>query len=168
MSLVQFYIPKHHIQNWYIALLTLYMQFPHDSNLTLTMIINVLVDFAKTNRFPEVLYIQMDNTCRENKNKYVLTFCAALVHLQIFKKVSIPFLHNYKLSFINFYLRFRLIFCQSGTLMRTLTKCFLRCLIRSAEILPIPLRRISSKLGAILFTKLRDHLFKGGFTMGDA
>ena len=64
------------------------VQFPHDSNLTLTVIVNVLVDYAKTNRFPEVLYLQMDNTCRENKNRFVLTFCAALVHLQIFKKVS--------------------------------------------------------------------------------
>ena len=38
------------------------VQFPHDSNLTLTVIVNVLVDFAKTNQFPEVLYLQMDNT----------------------------------------------------------------------------------------------------------
>lgn len=65
-----------------------FVQYPHDSNLTLTVIVNVLVNFAKTNQFPEVLYLQMDNTCRENKNRFVLTFCAALVHLQIFKKVS--------------------------------------------------------------------------------
>lgn len=79
-----------------------FVQFPHDSNLTLTVIVNVLVDFAKTNQFPEVLYLQMDNTCRENKNRFVLTFCAALVHLQIFKKVSILLLYNYDLSFILF------------------------------------------------------------------
>ena len=65
------------------------LQFPHDSNLTLTVIVNVLSDFARNNHFPEVLYIQMDNTARENKNKFVLTFCAALVELQIFKKVDI-------------------------------------------------------------------------------
>lgn len=67
------------------------VQYPHDSNLTLTVIVNVLVDFAKTNKFPEVLYLQMDNTCRENKNRFVLTFCAVLVHLQIFKKVSVTY-----------------------------------------------------------------------------
>lgn len=51
------------------------VQYPHDSNLTLTVILNVLVDFAKINsHFPEVLYLQMDNTCWENKNKFVLTF----------------------------------------------------------------------------------------------
>jgi len=65
------------------------LQYPHDSNLTLTVIINILVDFAKINHLPEVLYLQMDNTCRENKNKYVFTFCAVLVELQIFKKVII-------------------------------------------------------------------------------
>ena len=64
------------------------VEYPHDSNLTLTVISNVLIDFAKSNRLPEVIYIQMDNTCRENKNKFVLTFCAALVQLEIFKKVS--------------------------------------------------------------------------------
>ncbi len=35
---------------------------------------------------PENLYIQMDNTARENKNRYVLAFCALLVELNIFKK----------------------------------------------------------------------------------
>lgn len=63
------------------------MQFPHDSNLTLTVMVNSLVDFAKTHCLSEVLYIQMDNTCRENKNKFVLTFCAILVKLDIFRKV---------------------------------------------------------------------------------
>lgn len=66
-----------------------FIQYPHDSNLTLTVIINVLADFSKQNQLPEVLYIQMDNTCRENKNKFVLTFCAILVELQIFRKVAI-------------------------------------------------------------------------------
>ena len=64
------------------------LQYPHDSNLTLTVIINVLVDFSRGHRLPQVLYIQMDNTCRENKNQYVLTFCAILVELQIFRKVN--------------------------------------------------------------------------------
>ena len=63
------------------------VQFPHDSNLTLTVIVNSLVHFVKTNPLPKVLYLQMDNTVRENKNKYVLTFCAILVQLDIFHKV---------------------------------------------------------------------------------
>jgi len=63
------------------------IQYPHDSNMTLTVIMNSLVDFIKTNALPKVLHLQMDNTCRENKNKYVLTFCAILVQLEIFHKV---------------------------------------------------------------------------------
>ena len=63
------------------------IQYPHDSNLTLTVIIDSLVRFTKSYNLPKVLYLQMDNTCRENKNKYVLTFCAILVHLNIFEKV---------------------------------------------------------------------------------
>ena len=38
---------------------------------------------------PPVLYIQMDNTCRDNKNKYTLTFLALLVELGIFRKVNL-------------------------------------------------------------------------------
>lgn len=64
------------------------LQWPHDSNLTITLIVRVLIDFAKNHPLPETLYIQMDNTSRENKNKYVLSFCAILVELRIFKKVT--------------------------------------------------------------------------------
>lgn len=64
-----------------------FVQFPHDSNLTLTVIIKVLADFSKHNRLPEVLYVQMDNTSHENKNRFVLTFCAILVEMGIFRKV---------------------------------------------------------------------------------
>lgn len=65
------------------------LQFPHDSNLNITIILNVLTDLVKSKKedFPEVLYLQMDNACRENKNRFVLTFCASLVQFQIFKKV---------------------------------------------------------------------------------
>ncbi len=38
---------------------------------------------------PGVLYLQMDNTCRDNKNKYTLTFAALLVQLGVFRKVIV-------------------------------------------------------------------------------
>ena len=63
------------------------LQWPHDSNLTITLLMNALLEFQKTQPIPSTLYLQMDNTARENKNKYVLGFCAALVELKIFKKV---------------------------------------------------------------------------------
>ncbi len=61
--------------------------WPHDSNLTATLIMKALLKFVESRPLPDNLYIQMDNTSRENKNKYILGFCAALVQLGVFKKV---------------------------------------------------------------------------------
>ena len=64
------------------------LQWPHDSNMTMSLIIHVLSKYISDGRnLPDVLYIQMDNTSRENKNKYVMGFCAILVQLKVFKKV---------------------------------------------------------------------------------
>lgn len=64
------------------------LQWPHDSNLTITLLINVLSLFVVDHTLPEILYLQLDNTSRENKNQYVFGFCAILVELKIFKKVQ--------------------------------------------------------------------------------
>lgn len=64
------------------------LQWPHDSNLTIIVLLNALLSFQNKYPLPSTLYLQMDNTSRENKNKYVLGFCAALVELRIFKKVK--------------------------------------------------------------------------------
>ena len=64
------------------------LQYPHGSNLTITIILKVLLNFVEQKQMlPETLYFQMDNTVRENKNKYLLGFCAMLVEMKIFKKV---------------------------------------------------------------------------------
>ena len=61
----------------YIDLLT----WSHDSNL----VINVLVDtILKRERLPPVLYLQLDNIARENKNQFVM---ALLFYLGVFKEV---------------------------------------------------------------------------------
>ena len=74
------------------------LQFPHDSNLTLTLLLKSLASCSKQRSPSENLYIQMDNTSRENKNRYVLAFCALLVTLKIFKKVRMysyrPCMHH--------------------------------------------------------------------------
>ena len=65
------------------------LQYPHDSNLTITILMKVLQSYCELyQKLPETLYLQMDNTCRENKNKYVFSFCAILVEMKIFKKVK--------------------------------------------------------------------------------
>ena len=67
------------------------LDLPLDSNLTLTLLTNSVLELQKAQAIPSTLYLQMDNTARENKNKYVLGFCAALVELRIFKKVGALF-----------------------------------------------------------------------------
>lgn len=72
------------------------LQWPHDSNLTITLLLNVITSYYKEHHLlPRTLYTQMDNTCRENKNKFVLGFCAILVELRIFQKVAYEFVYVY-------------------------------------------------------------------------
>ena len=61
------------------------MQWPHDSNLTINVILHVIL---RMESIPDKLYLQMDNCWRENKNQYVITFLAMLVKIDIFKKVK--------------------------------------------------------------------------------
>ena len=59
--------------------------WPHDSNLT----INILLDILMRQEFlPPALYLQLDNTARENKNQYVLSFLSYLVEMKIFSEVN--------------------------------------------------------------------------------
>ena len=49
--------------------------WPHDANLVL----NILMELLQIREFlPDVLYLQLDNTARENKNKYCLSFFCPL------------------------------------------------------------------------------------------
>ncbi len=62
------------------------MQWPHDSNLCIQVLSSILYDFR--DKLPTVLYLQLDNCFRENKNRFVLGFCALLVQKGVFKKVK--------------------------------------------------------------------------------
>ena len=66
-----------------------YGQYPCDSNLTVTVLIKCLEQISP---LPKVLYVQMDNCCGQNKNKYVLSFLAHLVQKGKFRKVCVQFL----------------------------------------------------------------------------
>ncbi|XP_071143900.1 uncharacterized protein [Mytilus edulis] len=65
-------------------------QWPHSTNLTLTILVHVF--FLLKDSIPDILYLQMDNCARENKNRYVLAFFTWLVDIGLFKKVKISFL----------------------------------------------------------------------------
>ena len=64
-----------------------YYQWPHDSNLTCTVLLESILKWTETKLLPPVLYLQMDNCVRENKNKFVFVLLAVLVELKIFQKV---------------------------------------------------------------------------------
>lgn len=62
--------------------------WPHDSNLTINVLLQVLEREAREGPLPPKLYLQLDNCWRENKNKFVFAFLAMLVKLGVFKEVS--------------------------------------------------------------------------------
>ena len=69
------------------------LQWPHDSNLMLTVLLDAIQRrLQQRSYFPSKLFIQLDNTCRENKNQFVLTFLAVVVQLGLFKEVQVGFL----------------------------------------------------------------------------
>ena len=59
-------------------------QWPHDSNYTINTLLSTL---ERREKLPDVLYLQMDNCWRENKNQFVISFLALLILLGVFKKV---------------------------------------------------------------------------------
>jgi hypothetical protein len=62
------------------------------SNLTLTAMCRVIRDISKNGPLPETLHIQMDNTAKDNKNHYLLGFCAMLIAEHVFTEVVVFFL----------------------------------------------------------------------------
>ena len=71
-----------------------FLQWAHDPNLTLNILLEVLCShFQKLkdakSTLPKKLYLQLDNTARENKNQYVLSFLAFLIQQQVFTEVTV-------------------------------------------------------------------------------
>lgn len=71
-----------------------YPFFKSDSNLTCTVILNNLTAVAsrRDGVLPPVLFLQMDNCGRENKNHTVFAFLASLILHQVFKEIYVHFL----------------------------------------------------------------------------
>ena len=67
----------------------------------------IYVFHFKGKPLPPILYIQMDNCWRENKNQYVLGFCALLVKLKIVIKVCPIIKKNMYMYFV-----FSFFFCK--------------------------------------------------------
>ncbi|KAL3677679.1 hypothetical protein R1sor_020635 [Riccia sorocarpa] len=67
-----------------------YKNVRSDSNLTISVIHRVVSDWEGP--LPAMLYIQLDNTVRENKNGIVFTYLAMLVEKKIFRKIKVGLL----------------------------------------------------------------------------
>ena len=67
-----------------------YPNVHNDPNLTITIMHKVLQSCI--GHLPPVLYVQLDNTARENKNASVFGYLSMLVHKGLFKKVKVNFL----------------------------------------------------------------------------
>ncbi len=61
------------------------LQYPHNCNLTLHVLLSILKEMK--DKLPPILNLQLDNTARENKNRFVFGFCALLVAKKVFRKV---------------------------------------------------------------------------------
>ncbi|XP_053403787.1 uncharacterized protein LOC123534087 [Mercenaria mercenaria] len=68
-------------------------EYSHDSNLVMNTLLRAIHDSqSKLGTLPEVLFLQADNCGRENKNKYVMSFCELLVRLHVFSEIHLSFL----------------------------------------------------------------------------
>lgn len=68
-----------------------FLEYPHDPNLTITVLMKVLKSFK--DNLVEVLYLWLDNCWKENKNKNVTFFLALLVELMVFDKITQFFIY---------------------------------------------------------------------------
>ena len=51
------------------------LQYPHTANITIDVLMRVIIEVHTLLKcIPEILYIQLDNCCKENKNKFFLVF----------------------------------------------------------------------------------------------
>ena len=68
------------------------LQWPHDPNLTISILIEVLLHrmlnlIENCHLLPKKLFLQMDNCVRENKNQHVMAFLSLLVQEKVFDEV---------------------------------------------------------------------------------
>jgi hypothetical protein len=69
--------------------------FPHDSSNTITVMwFTVLKELQRigSGRPLREIWFQLDNTFRENKNRYTVAFCEWLIHMGIAEAVRMSFL----------------------------------------------------------------------------
>lgn len=67
--------------------------FKQGTNVVIHILYDVLLDImARGEKIPDTLYLQLDNTVKQNKSRFMIGFLAALVQAGVFKKVVLSFL----------------------------------------------------------------------------
>ena len=61
--------------------------FPHDANLTITLLYNELYRLRAEGKLSKVLHLQLDNCAKENKNRWLLGFFAYLIGIELFTQI---------------------------------------------------------------------------------
>ncbi|KAL3675951.1 hypothetical protein R1sor_025899 [Riccia sorocarpa] len=67
-----------------------YNNLKFDSNLTITVLQKILLEWEGI--LPPTLYLQLDNTVRENKNNILFAYLAMLLEKKVFTKIKLGFL----------------------------------------------------------------------------
>ncbi|KAL3680117.1 hypothetical protein R1sor_023073 [Riccia sorocarpa] len=67
-----------------------YNNLKSDSNLTITVLQKILLEWEGI--LPPTLYLQLDNTVRENKNNILFAYLAMLLEKKVFTKIKLGFL----------------------------------------------------------------------------
>ncbi|KAL3682789.1 hypothetical protein R1sor_000811 [Riccia sorocarpa] len=67
-----------------------YNNIKSDTNLTITVLHKILLDWEGD--LPHVLYLQLDNTVRENKNNILFAYLTMLLERKVFTKIKLGFL----------------------------------------------------------------------------
>ena len=68
------------------------MKFPHDANITLNCLLLTLEKVKSKRQLGRNLFLQLDNTYKENKNIYVFRAMAYLIQQEIFETIDVSFL----------------------------------------------------------------------------
>ena len=67
--------------------------FEQGSNLIITLVHMLLEEFVSDwNKLPKKLHLNMDNCWKENKNRYLFSYLAGLVELNIFEEITCDYL----------------------------------------------------------------------------
>lgn len=71
---------------------TFWDNFKHGTNVTIESIFRVLRDLVKGEPLPPYLFLQLDNTAKQNKSRFMFGFLGYLVQLGVFKVIVVSFL----------------------------------------------------------------------------